>query len=104
MYINEVLSEYIVLPDSISNNTLLYLKNLEYLYTKHVYNIQKFTKNKNQLMNKLKTNLLILRARFHLNKIEIYKFVKILVILLFKYNRYFTSKLFYKIINVGKKI
>lgn len=104
MYINEVLSKYVVLSDSISNNTLLYLENLENLYINHVYNIQKFTKNKNQLMNKLKTNLLILKAKFYLNNIDIYKFLKIIAILLFKYNRYFLYKLFYKIINVYKKI
>ena len=104
MYINEVLSEYIVLPDSISNNTLLYLENLENLYINHVYNIQKFTKNKNQLMNKLKTNLLIIKAKFYLNNIDIYKFLKTIAILLFKYNRYFLCKLFFKVINVNKKI
>ena len=104
MYINEVLSKYVVLSDSISNNTLLYLENLENLYINHVYNIQKFTKNKNQLMNKLKTDLLILKAKFYLNNIDIYKFLKIIAILLFKYKRYFIGKLFNKIINVNKKI
>ena len=98
-FINHTLSEYILLNDSISNNTLLYIKNLENLYRKHVYQIQNFTDDKDELMNTLLVNILPMKMKYHIKNFNIYKLIITLLKLISKDPSFLFKKIYTKINN-----
>ena len=59
LFLKEILGEYIIHSDNISSNSLLMYKNSLSLASDHVFNIQKFMRQKRQLFQLLHSRVII---------------------------------------------